>query len=169
MTKKIILGTIIIAVILSMLTFTAFSTEQKVSAQADFIPSWVKTNAGWWAEGVIGDGEFVGAIEYLIDENIIQISSVQTAQAQTGGPSSEGSSINTYMVLEEFELIGFTSLDINVGCDSGDALSGGGFKQNTFGDDSIIAKSAPNDEDPSKWEIIVIKHIVLLAKLEYIN
>jgi len=37
------------------------------------IPSWVKTNAGWWSQKQISDDEFVKAIEFLIKENIIQI------------------------------------------------------------------------------------------------
>ena len=38
-----------------------------------FIPSWVKNNAGWWAEGQIGQMEFVRAIEFLIEVGIISI------------------------------------------------------------------------------------------------
>ena len=32
------------------------------SAQSDAIPSWIKNNAGWWADGVIDDGSFVSGI-----------------------------------------------------------------------------------------------------------
>ena len=38
------------------------------------IPSWIKLNAYWWADGVISDAEFLSGIEYLLDENIIQVS-----------------------------------------------------------------------------------------------
>ena len=37
------------------------------------IPNWVKTNAGWWAEGKISDLEYVQAIEYLINQGIMKI------------------------------------------------------------------------------------------------
>ncbi|MBT8251655.1 MAG: fibronectin type III domain-containing protein, partial [Nitrosopumilus sp.] len=37
------------------------------------IPQWVKTNAGWWAEGKISDIEYVQAIEYLINQGIVKI------------------------------------------------------------------------------------------------
>lgn len=37
------------------------------------IPQWVKTNAGWWAEGKISDSEYAQAIEYMINEKIIRI------------------------------------------------------------------------------------------------
>ena len=33
------------------------------SAQSDTIPSWIKNNAGWWADGVIDDSSFVSGIE----------------------------------------------------------------------------------------------------------
>ena len=38
------------------------------------IPLWIKDNAKWWSSSSISDSEFVDGIEYLIDENIIQIS-----------------------------------------------------------------------------------------------
>ena len=38
------------------------------------IPGWVRSNAGWWAEGLISDGEFVGGMEFLISRDIIDIS-----------------------------------------------------------------------------------------------
>jgi len=37
------------------------------------VPEWVKNNAGWWAEGQIGDDSFVQGIQYLIKEKIIDI------------------------------------------------------------------------------------------------
>ncbi len=41
------------------------------------IPSWIKDNAGWWAEGSIDDGSFILGIEFLIKEGIIKISETQ--------------------------------------------------------------------------------------------
>ena len=37
------------------------------------IPSWIKNNAGWWANGEISETEFVNGIEYLINSNIISL------------------------------------------------------------------------------------------------
>ena len=37
------------------------------------IPSWVKNNAGWLADGTIDDETFLQGIQYLIKEGIIQI------------------------------------------------------------------------------------------------
>ena len=39
------------------------------------IPSWIKNNAGWWADGSIDDDSFVGGIQFLIEEGIMRISS----------------------------------------------------------------------------------------------
>ena len=38
------------------------------------IPTWIKDNAKWWSSSAISDTEFIDGIEYLIDENIIQVS-----------------------------------------------------------------------------------------------
>ena len=37
------------------------------------VPSWVKNNAGWWAEGTIDDDSFVQGIQFLIKEGIMEI------------------------------------------------------------------------------------------------
>jgi len=37
------------------------------------VPDWVKNNAGWWADALISDSEFVNAIEFLIKEGMIQV------------------------------------------------------------------------------------------------
>ena len=38
------------------------------------IPSWVKGNAGWWADGSISDDTFIQGIQYLIGKGIIRVS-----------------------------------------------------------------------------------------------
>lgn len=50
---------------------TIFFVTPYVFAQD--VPSWVKNSAGWWADGSIGDEDFVKGIEYLINEKIIQV------------------------------------------------------------------------------------------------
>ena len=47
------------------------------------IPSWIKNNAGWWADGSIDDNSFVQGIQYLIKEGIMKIP--QTAQGSGTG------------------------------------------------------------------------------------
>ena len=43
------------------------------SGQNLILPSWVKNNAKWWAEGKISDSEYAQAIQYLLDQGIIKI------------------------------------------------------------------------------------------------
>ncbi len=45
--------------------------EQKLEKKQ--VPDWIKTNARWWSEGQIGDSDFVGGIQYMIKEKIINI------------------------------------------------------------------------------------------------
>jgi len=33
----------------------------------------VKNNAGWWADGLIGDVDFVSGIQYLISNDIMKV------------------------------------------------------------------------------------------------
>jgi len=37
------------------------------------VPEWVKNNARWWADGMITDAEYYNAIEWLINEKIIEV------------------------------------------------------------------------------------------------
>jgi len=46
------------------------------SAQDAQIPGWIKNVAGWWAIGDISENEFLTGIEYLINNNIINLSSI---------------------------------------------------------------------------------------------
>ncbi len=39
---------------------------QNAQAQS-LIPDWIKTNAGWWAEGTVDDETFLNGIEFLIE------------------------------------------------------------------------------------------------------
>ena len=56
------------------------------SAFAENVPDWVKNTAGWWATDAISETEFVNAIEFLVNENIIQVSVIQTSETSQGVP-----------------------------------------------------------------------------------
>jgi len=45
------------------------------------IPDWIRNNASWWVDGTIDDQAFVGGIQFLIKEGIIQIP--ETTQSST--------------------------------------------------------------------------------------
>ena len=47
--------------------------SSSVSSVYAEVPSWVKNNAGWWAEGTIDDNSFVQGIQFLIKEGIMEI------------------------------------------------------------------------------------------------
>ena len=42
-------------------------------ANAESVPNWVKTNAGWWASGDIDQQSFIQGIEYLVNQGIISV------------------------------------------------------------------------------------------------
>jgi plastocyanin len=49
-------------------------------AHAESVPDWVKTTAKFWSDGKITDTEFLNAIKFLIEKNIIQIESKPTTK-----------------------------------------------------------------------------------------
>jgi hypothetical protein len=42
-------------------------------AQTESVPDWIKTTAGWWAEGKISEQEYLNSIEFLIEQKIIVV------------------------------------------------------------------------------------------------
>jgi len=55
------------------------------TAQAEsLVPEWIKTNAGWWADGALDDETFLNGIKFLLENGIIDVSSESnTAIAET--------------------------------------------------------------------------------------
>jgi len=47
------------------------------------IPTWVRTNAKWWADGITSDEEFVTSIQYLVENGIIRISDLPSSSGET--------------------------------------------------------------------------------------
>ena len=45
------------------------------------VPDWVRNNAEWWATGVIPDSAFVTGIEFMLENNIIQISNISSSES----------------------------------------------------------------------------------------
>ena len=54
------------------------------AAHAQDIPEWVKNNAGWWAEGIITDGDFISGIQFLIQIGMISIQEQVESQTLVG-------------------------------------------------------------------------------------
>ncbi|VVC05223.1 Uncharacterised protein [uncultured archaeon] len=41
------------------------------SAQEYSIPSWIKNMTKWWSQGQTSDSDFIKAMQYLIDNNVL--------------------------------------------------------------------------------------------------
>ena len=52
---------------------TGDSAGDVQASERDALPAWVKSSAGWWAEGLIGDSEFISSIEYMIEHGVIVV------------------------------------------------------------------------------------------------
>jgi len=63
-------------------SFEASDMSQEIVVKSQ-IPDWIRNNASWWVNGTIDDKAFVGVIQYLIKEGIIQIP--ETTKPTTGG------------------------------------------------------------------------------------
>ena len=58
----------------SIETLIPTQTESEIS-----IPSWIKNNAGWWADGLIDDTSFVLGLEWLISNDVMTIPPTEQA------------------------------------------------------------------------------------------
>ena len=47
--------------------------KESAILEVSSIPSWIKNNAGWWADGTIDDTAFVQGIQFLIKEGILSV------------------------------------------------------------------------------------------------
>ena len=46
-----------------------------ISVNDSKIPAWIKNNAGWWSDGTIDDDSFIMGLDYLIENNLLIVSS----------------------------------------------------------------------------------------------
>ena len=58
----------------------------EMTQEQENIPSWIKDQGKWWTEGLISDGEFINAIQYMIKEGIIVIPAVESENT-SGSPN----------------------------------------------------------------------------------
>jgi len=47
--------------------------EQASEVAEEKVPDWVKNNAGWWADGLISEEDFLNGIKYLVEQGIIRV------------------------------------------------------------------------------------------------
>ena len=56
-------------------------TDTPTAEPVTIIPNWIKTHAGWWADGQIDDSAYLLGIQYLIKEGIMVIPSAERAES----------------------------------------------------------------------------------------
>jgi len=67
-------------------SISSFSVIEKKSVPPTIpakVPTWVKNNAGWWAEGIIDDSSFTQGLQYLIKEKIMNVESKSQKSADS--------------------------------------------------------------------------------------
>jgi hypothetical protein len=58
-----------------IISFVVQSSGSDSSSQSGTeIPAWIKSNAGWWADGQIDDGSFIEGMQFLIREGFMSVS-----------------------------------------------------------------------------------------------
>jgi hypothetical protein len=78
--------------------FTLSANLQLASSQTSEIPDWIKNNAKWWAEGLITEGEYLMALQYLADEGILKITSTEKPQVETTPSPLDNTRAQSYLV-----------------------------------------------------------------------
>ena len=82
----------------------------RISKSVEKVPSWIKNNAGWWADGSIDDDSFIQGIQFLVKEGIMKILPEQasdvakTATQMTSSKESKSSSSDPVIASLEDEL-----------------------------------------------------------------
>ena len=56
-----------------LLTLTPGTFDLESDSTPAIIPDWTKKNAGWWADGLISDDDYVIGLEWMIKNGIIRI------------------------------------------------------------------------------------------------
>ncbi len=67
-----------------LLVLTLVVVISTISVAHAEVPSWIKSTAGWWADGSISDDEFLSGISYLVTNGFIDVpTSTQTSTSDT--------------------------------------------------------------------------------------
>lgn len=63
------------------ISFSVIDVIHHEHSNQHMVPDWIKQNAGWWADGSIGDMDFMSGIQYLINDEIIHIPTTDTIKS----------------------------------------------------------------------------------------
>ena len=128
---SVVFGTLAVYVAFLIGTLT-IQTNSNISAQEGSIPSWIKINAGFWANNQISDTDFLNGIEYLIGQEIIQVS-YEIPQAVAEVVETSSSTTKFYVVTKviepKFDNVAMYGPKI-VYCEKGDTVLSGGYEIN---------------------------------------
>jgi hypothetical protein len=112
-----------LSIIFTISLIGLFSFSVTVSATDSSIPEWVKNNAKWWSEGTISESDYITALEYLIQNGIINLPTpiTEVTAAQTMYSDEERaqsfrvviSNIIQPLPVHFFEKFAFSSVDIS--------------------------------------------------------
>ena len=60
-----------------------------VNAETSTVPDWVKNNAKWWADGKIGESDFINSMQYLVTHGILKIPITEVTATNTSLDDNE--------------------------------------------------------------------------------
>ena len=69
--------------IISMVFSVLLVSSSMDIASAESVPEWVKSNALWYGQGIVSESEFLSAIKFLIENDIIELDTVGEAITET--------------------------------------------------------------------------------------
>ena len=60
------------------------------------VPPWIKTSMGYWVDGQTSDAEFLSAVEFLANEEIIRVGTVDTEMVSMGAQAEADSFFDVF-------------------------------------------------------------------------
>lgn len=84
---------IILIIMVTILIAVFGCNSAQVSAQESKIPNWIKDTAKWWSQDETSDSDFLNAMQFLIDNNIIHAGK-SNSQIQDNGVSSTNDTLS---------------------------------------------------------------------------
>jgi len=152
--KSVFIG--IFAAVLISVILIAGAADKSTAAKNVVIPDWIKNNAAWWSQELITDIEFASAIEFLINDGIIEVGATQEASAQEP-PGDSGSAdlsalearistlenqidslhIVVTPISETKELLAGGQVEVNPTCPPDTVVLGGGYISESSQEDQI--------------------------------
>ena len=94
--------------------------DQNIFSSTGLVPNWVKNNAKWWSEDLIGDTDFINGLDYLIEGQIIKIDNKKIL----GKVPLEDIMFSDLLLLDKINLVFIRSAFFEVYAQANDCLYG---------------------------------------------